>query len=218
MALDLASFASVRAFVPAFAATHDRLDILVDNAGVILKDRRATDDGHETQFQVNHLGPLPAHEPVPRPARRRARRRGVVIVSSDAHRFARRGLDFDDLESTHRYRGFPIYGRTKLMNLLFTRELARRLDGTGVTANAVHPGLRRDPLRARRRHRVHGQRRDGARPAVRQVTRGRRADVRVRGVRAAARRRDRSVLRQESSGQARGARRGTTSRPRGCGP
>ena len=64
-----------------------------------------------------------------------------MIVASDAHRFARRGLDFDDLESTHRYRAFKTYGRTKLMNMLFMRELARRLDGTGVTANAVHPGF-----------------------------------------------------------------------------
>jgi NAD(P)-dependent dehydrogenase (short-subunit alcohol dehydrogenase family) len=63
-----------------------------------------------------------------------------VVVSSRAHRAARTGLDFDDLESTRRYRPFAVYSRTKLMNILFTRELARRLDGTGVTANAVHPG------------------------------------------------------------------------------
>jgi NAD(P)-dependent dehydrogenase (short-subunit alcohol dehydrogenase family) len=63
------------------------------------------------------------------------------VVASDAHRFAPGGLKFDDLESTRKYRAFRTYGRTKLMNILFTRELARRLEGTGVTANAVHPGF-----------------------------------------------------------------------------
>ena len=106
---------------------------------MILKDRRTTVDGHETQFQTNHLGHflltnlLRDQLVASAPSR-------VVIVSSDAHRYARKGVDFDDLESTHRYRAFKTYGRTKLMNLLFMRELARRLDGTGVTANAVHPG------------------------------------------------------------------------------
>jgi NAD(P)-dependent dehydrogenase (short-subunit alcohol dehydrogenase family) len=139
MDLDLASFESVRAFADEFARSHERLDILVDNAGVILKERRTTVDGHETQLQTNHLGHflltnlLRDQLVASAPAR-------VVIVSSDAHRYARKGVDFDDLESTHRYRAFKTYGRTKLMNLLFMRELARRLDGTGVTANAVHPG------------------------------------------------------------------------------
>ncbi len=106
---------------------------------MILKDRRTTVDGHETQFQTNHLGHFLLtnllHDQLVASAPSR-----VVIVSSDAHRYARKGVDFDDLESTHRYRAFKTYGRTKLMNLLFMRELARRLDGTGVTANAVHPG------------------------------------------------------------------------------
>ena len=65
----------------------------------------------------------------------------VVVVSSHAHKMARRGLDFDDLQTERRrYRGFSVYSRSKLANILFTRELARRLDGSGVTANAVHPG------------------------------------------------------------------------------
>lgn len=137
--LDLASFASVRAAARAFLDTHDRLDVLVANAGVILAERRVTEDGHETQFQVNHLGHfllvhlLRGVLTASAPAR-------VVVVASRAHRAARRGLDFDDLESARRYRPFAVYCRTKLMNVLFTRELARRLAGTGVTANAVHPG------------------------------------------------------------------------------
>jgi NAD(P)-dependent dehydrogenase (short-subunit alcohol dehydrogenase family) len=138
-ALDLTSFASVREFAKAFLDTHDRLDILVNNAGLVLRERRVTEDGHETQFQTNHLGPflltglLRERLEACAPAR-------IVVVSSEAHRVARRGLDFDDLESARSYRGFRTYGRTKLMNLLFTRELARRLDGTHVTVNAVHPG------------------------------------------------------------------------------
>ena len=140
MALDLTSFASVREFAKTFADTHDRLDILVNNAGVILKQRQVTEDGHETQFQTNHLGHflltdlLREQLVASAPAR-------VVVVASDAHRFAPGGLKFDDLESTRKYRAFRTYGRTKLMNILFTRELARRLEGTGVTANAVHPGF-----------------------------------------------------------------------------
>jgi retinol dehydrogenase-12 len=140
MPLDLASFASVRNFADVFGRTHDRLDILVNNAGVILKQRHVTEDGHEAQFQTNHLGHFLLNELLrdqlvtSAPAR-------VVVVASDAHRFAPGGLKFDDLESTHRYRAFRTYGRTKLMNILFTRELARRLHGTGVTANAVHPGF-----------------------------------------------------------------------------
>lgn len=139
LGLDLASFASVRAAARTILESHGRLDVLVANAGGILRERRVTEDGHETQFQVNHLGHfLLVHLlrdllVASAPAR-------VVVVSSRAHRAARTGLDFDDLESTRRYRPFAVYSRTKLMNILFTRELARRLGGTGVTANAVHPG------------------------------------------------------------------------------
>jgi NAD(P)-dependent dehydrogenase (short-subunit alcohol dehydrogenase family) len=139
LALDLASFATTRDAAKAFADGYDRLDILVNNAGIILWKRQVTADGHEVQFQTNHLGPflltalLRDQLVASAPAR-------VVTVSSDAHRTAVRGIDFDDVESARRYRPFGVYSRTKLMNLLFTRELARRLDGTGVTANAVHPG------------------------------------------------------------------------------
>lgn len=137
--LDLASFASVRACAAALLAAHPRIDVLVNNAGVITRTRSITSDGHETQFQVNHLGHflltnlLLDRLVASAPAR-------VVVVASHAHKYAANGLDFDDLESERRYRPFRVYARTKLMNIMFTRELARRLDGTGVTANAVHPG------------------------------------------------------------------------------
>lgn len=141
MTLDLASFASVRAFAAAFLAAHDRLDVLVLNAGILVRRRLLTEDGHDTQFEVNHLSHfllvqlLRDRLVASAPSR-------VVVVASDAHRSARRGLDFDDLEHAHRrYGGFSVYSHTKLANILFTRELARRLDGTGVTANSVHPGF-----------------------------------------------------------------------------
>jgi len=138
--LDLASFASVRAFADTFDARFECLDVLVNNAGGTLHKRTVTEDGHETQFQVNHLShflltALLRERLEAAPAAR------VINVSSTGHTFARHGLDFDDLDcERHKYRGFLVYCQTKLANVLFTRELARRLDETNVTANAVHPG------------------------------------------------------------------------------
>jgi len=139
--IDLASFASVHAFADAFSAGHDRLDILLNNAGGVLRRRIVTGDGHEMQFQVNHLGHFLLthllHDALVRSAPAR-----VVNVSSYAHTQARRGLDFDDLEwERRRYSGFGVYSATKLMNILFTRELARRESPDVITANAVHPGF-----------------------------------------------------------------------------
>jgi NAD(P)-dependent dehydrogenase (short-subunit alcohol dehydrogenase family) len=138
--LDLASFASVRAFAGTFTERGDQLDVLVNNAGGVLRARAATVDGHETQLQVNHLSHFLLtnllHEQLTR-----ARGR-VVNVSSTGHTFARNGLDFDDLEwANRRYQGFGVYCATKLANVLFTRELATRWADDGVTANAVHPGF-----------------------------------------------------------------------------
>jgi NAD(P)-dependent dehydrogenase (short-subunit alcohol dehydrogenase family) len=141
MALDLASLASVREFARQFADAHDHLDVLINNAGLTLTKRRETEDGYEMTFQVNHLGPFLLTELLRDQLVAGARAR-VVNVASDAHKSARHGLDFADLQTANRrYRGFSVYGRTKLANILFTRELARRWDDTGVTANAVHPGF-----------------------------------------------------------------------------
>ena len=91
-------------------------------------------------FGVNHLGHFLLTELLRERLVASAPAR-VVTVASDAHTYARGGLDFDDLMTTKRYRPFLTYARSKLANILFTRELARRLDGTGVTANSVHPGF-----------------------------------------------------------------------------
>jgi NAD(P)-dependent dehydrogenase (short-subunit alcohol dehydrogenase family) len=140
MPLDLATFASVRDFAKRWGDEHDQLDVLVNNAGLILNSRRQTDDGYEMTFQVNHLGPFLLTQLL-RDQLVAGDDARVVNVASDAHSSARRGLDFDDLQSTRHYRGFRVYGKTKLANILFTRELARRWADTGVTANAVHPGF-----------------------------------------------------------------------------
>lgn len=136
---DLADLASVRAGAAELLDRTERIDVLVNNAGLVLSDRQVTVDGFEATFATNHLGPflltrlLTDRLVESAPAR-------VVNVASTAHRGARTGLDFDDLQSTGHYRGMQAYSRSKLANILFTTELARRLDGTGVTANSVHPG------------------------------------------------------------------------------
>jgi NAD(P)-dependent dehydrogenase (short-subunit alcohol dehydrogenase family) len=141
--LDLASFASIRSFADGVLAAHPAVHVLVHNAGVHLSDRRETAEGFEMTFGVNHLGPFLLTQLLLDRLRASSPAR-VVVVSSAAHRRAPGGLPFDDLQTErHRYRGFRVYGESKLANVLFTRELARRLtaEGAGVTANACHPGL-----------------------------------------------------------------------------
>lgn len=135
---DLASLRSVRDGAEDLLKRLDHIDVLVNNAGVMLSDRRQSDDGMEMTFQVNHLGHflltllLLDRIKASAPAR-------IVNVSSTAHQGAR-SMGFDDLQATGGYRGMSVYSRSKLANILFTTELARRLEGTGVTANSLHPG------------------------------------------------------------------------------
>lgn len=137
MTLDFARLDDVRRFAGDFLERHDRLHVLVNNAGAMSTNRSTTADGYETTFQVNHLGPFLLTNLLldtivaSAPAR-------IVNVSSTAHRGGK--LDFDDLHSERSYMGMRVYGTSKLCNILFTRELARRLEGTGVTVNALHPG------------------------------------------------------------------------------
>ncbi len=111
----------------------------MNNAGVVLTERRETEDGFESTFAINHLGPFLLTDLLLERIKASAPAR-IVNVASTAHRGARRGLDFDDLHATRRYKGMRVYSQSKLANIFFTKELARRLAGTGVTVNAVHPG------------------------------------------------------------------------------
>ncbi|MGW1865328.1 oxidoreductase [Streptomyces mauvecolor] len=135
--LDLADLASVREF--AAKLPYDRLDLLVNNAGVMALPYGKTADGFETQFGVNHLGHF-ALTGLLLPRLRAAGAARVVSVSSGMHALA--NIDIGDLNSEHRYRRWIVYGRSKTANLLFIHELARRLRAAGsdVVAAAAHPG------------------------------------------------------------------------------
>jgi NAD(P)-dependent dehydrogenase (short-subunit alcohol dehydrogenase family) len=139
MALDLASTDSIRRFAEAFLAGHPRLDVLINNAGLILSERTETEDGFETTFGVNHLGHVLLTDLLLDRLKASAPAR-IVVVASEAHKFAIDGLKFDDLQCEGRFWSYRVYGRSKLANIYFTRALAKRLEGTGVTVNAVHPG------------------------------------------------------------------------------
>ena len=140
MPLDLASFRSIRSFAADALDRFGRIDVLVNNAGLILYRRAETQEGFEETFGVNHLGHFLLTDLLLERLRASAPSR-VVVVSSHAHKGARRGLDFDDLQTEHNYKWMGVYNKSKLANIYFARELARRLDGTGVTVNALHPGF-----------------------------------------------------------------------------
>ena len=135
---DLSSLSGIRGAADEIKDLTTDIDILVNNAGVTMMRRTETDDGFETTFAVNHLayfaltGLLLPNILGSAPAR-------IVNVSSDAHRFVK-GIDLDDLQSERSFSGLRVYGQSKAANIHFTRELARRLEGTGVTVNALHPG------------------------------------------------------------------------------
>jgi NAD(P)-dependent dehydrogenase (short-subunit alcohol dehydrogenase family) len=134
---DLAVQSEVRALAEGFERDHDRLDVLVNNAGVVLSERTETPDGLEATLAVNHLAPFLLTNLLLGLLKESAPSR-VITVSSEARRTAE--IDFDDLQSERHYHGFSVYGMTKLANILFTYELSERLRGTGVVANCVHPG------------------------------------------------------------------------------
>ena len=135
---DLSSFADVRRAAGELLAACPKIDVLVNNAGAIFVNRTTTKDGLEATFAVNHLAPFLLTNLLLDRLRQSAPAR-IVNVSSRAH--TRIGLDFDDLESKRSYVGLVAYARSKLCNVLFTYELARRLSGTNVTANCLHPGV-----------------------------------------------------------------------------
>ncbi len=135
---DLSSMNQIRQLAGEFRKRYNRLDVLVNNAGAIFAQRHVTDDGYEMTFALNHLANFLLSNLLLDVLKNSAPAR-IVNVSSKAHQRAH--LDFDDLQTTHySYGGFKAYGRSKLANIMFTYELARRLEGSGVTANALHPG------------------------------------------------------------------------------
>lgn len=137
LAADLSSQTEIRKMAEAVGTKADRLDVLINNAGGIWLDRSETVDGIETTFAVNHLAPFLLTDQL-LPLLRAASSARVVTVASGAHRGV--SLDFDDLEGRRRYSGWRAYQRSKLANILFTRELARRLKDGPITANCLHPG------------------------------------------------------------------------------
>jgi NAD(P)-dependent dehydrogenase (short-subunit alcohol dehydrogenase family) len=135
---DLSRLAETRQVGERIAAEEPRIDVLINNAGNLFMQRGVTADGLERTFALNHMAyfvltyALRERLIASAPAR-------IVNTASNAHRG--NVLDFDDLQFQRGFRGLTAYGRSKLANILFTRELARRLAGTGVTANCLHPGF-----------------------------------------------------------------------------
>jgi retinol dehydrogenase 14 len=137
MLADLSVQAEVRGLAEEFQGRHDRLDVLVNNAGLVQSKRTETADGIETTLAINHLAPFLLTNLLLGRLEKSAPSR-VITVSSEAQRWGT--MNFEDMQSRRKYRGFPVYGMTKLANIMFTYELAERLNGTGVSANCVHPG------------------------------------------------------------------------------
>ncbi len=120
------------------AAAEAKIDVLINNAGALFNPRRETADGLEMTFATNHMAYfLVTHGLLDRLKATPGSR--IVSTASDAHKG--QTLDFDDLQARRSYSAFKVYGRSKLANILFTRELAKKLAGTGVTANCLHPGF-----------------------------------------------------------------------------
>lgn len=135
---DLSAMAEVRRLADEVKARCPRLDVLINNAGAYFDKRLTSADGYEMTFALNHLSYFYLTTLLLDLIKASAPAR-IINVSSDAHRFAR--LNLVNPHKPPAYSGFRIYGETKLANVVFTYELARRLEGTGVTANAMHPGF-----------------------------------------------------------------------------
>jgi NAD(P)-dependent dehydrogenase (short-subunit alcohol dehydrogenase family) len=138
MLADMSSQDSIRRLASDFKAEHEKLHLLVNNAGVYLTKRITTVDGLESTFAINHLGPFILTNLLIDLLRASAPSR-IVNVTSDAHRGAK--VNFEDLQGEKKFSGWQAYSQSKLGMILFTHELAKRLEGTGVTVNSAHPGV-----------------------------------------------------------------------------
>ena len=135
---DLTRLAQMKRVAAQIAGEEPRIDVLVNNAGALFSKRRVTEDGLEYTFALNHMAYFVLSEGLRERLAASAPAR-IVNIASDAHHGAT--LDFDDLQLAKSFSATKAYNRSKLCNILFTRELARRLRGTGVTANCLHPGF-----------------------------------------------------------------------------
>ncbi len=138
MLCDLSSQQQIRALTSAFKNRYDRLHVLINNAGLVLKTRQLTEDGLEMQFAVNHLAPFLLTNLLLDELKAGAPSR-IINVSSGMYKTA--SLDFDNLQGEKTYKAMKTYAMTKLLNIYFTYELARRLKGTGITVNCLGPGF-----------------------------------------------------------------------------
>jgi NAD(P)-dependent dehydrogenase (short-subunit alcohol dehydrogenase family) len=133
---DLSRLEDMKRVAAEIADAEPEIDVLVNNAGALFNSRKVTEDGLEMTFALNHMSYFVVTNLL-RPHLKAGAR--IVSTASDAHKGAH--LDFADLQSSRGFSGFAVYGRSKLCNILFTRELARRLEGTEITANSLHPGF-----------------------------------------------------------------------------
>ena len=135
---DLSRLSEMKRVAKEIADIEPHIDVLINNAGAMFTSRLVTSDGLEKTFALNHMSYFVMTNMLLDRLKATPGAR-IVSTASDAHKSAK--LNFDDLQSERGYSGFVVYGRSKLANILFTRELARRLAGTGVTANCLHPGF-----------------------------------------------------------------------------
>ncbi len=135
---DLESLESIQNFVNAYKERHEKLHLLINNAGVWISKRELTADGFEKNFAINHLAHFFLTNSLLTLIRNTPEAR-IINVSSEAHKFSR--MRFDDLQSEKKFNSFKAYGQSKLANILFTRQLAKDLAGTGVTVYSLHPGV-----------------------------------------------------------------------------
>lgn len=138
---DLSSLGSIRIFAAQVQAKYPKIDVLINTAAAVKRERKTNVDGYEMMFVTNHLGPFLLTHLLLDSLKASGSARILNITAPSTTK-----LNFEDLQSKDNFNYLNVFGATKMMNLLFTFELARRLEGTGVTANAVHPGLARSGL------------------------------------------------------------------------
>jgi len=135
---DLSRLSELKRVGKEIAAAETRIDVLINNAGAMFGQRQVTEDGLELTFATNHLSYFVLTHAL---SERLITSAPSRVINTSSHAHYRAVIDFDNLQYDHDFKSFPAYSRSKLCNVLFTRVLARRLAGTGVTANSLHPGF-----------------------------------------------------------------------------